>query len=280
MFCFEKATNIDFIDDNIDYIMCIDENNYTNRIKYVLKQIADNKEISEDDRYFTITGCIFTKKTYFEANKIVKELKNKYWSNGKHLYRKYKEERLVCLHSREIRRHEDPFGESIIDYNSFIIDLSKTMNDIDCIVISINVNFYEYIKKGYTYDTYSIAFDFLLERYIIATKNKKQGIIVLESRGKEEDKKLLTHISNIITKTGTRNIKSKELLNKIKGVYFNSKWNDEYSDTFTGLEITDLFSYPIHKYIKYGTRDKAFQIIETKLSGYPDYKNKGIKIFP
>ena len=103
---------------------------------------------------------------------------------------------------------------------------------------------------------------------------------MLEARGKDEDKELLDHISKVINTTGTKKISSKELKSKIDGVYFNPKWNEEYSSTYIGLEITDLFSYPIHKYIKRNTKDKAFLIFEDKIVGYPNYKNKGIKIFP
>ena len=103
---------------------------------------------------------------------------------------------------------------------------------------------------------------------------------MLEARGKEEDKELLEHISKVINKTGTKKISSKELQSKIDGVYFNPKWNEEYSSTYVGLEITDLFSYPIHKYVKRNSKDKAFLTFEDKIDGYPNYKNKGIKIFP
>lgn len=139
-----------------------------------------------------------------------------------------------------------------------MVDLSDTMKYIKCKIISISVNLYEYLKKGYTHNVYNVAFDFLLERYIYDTENNKKGIIMLEARGKEEDKQLLGHISKVINRTGTKKISSKELKSKIDGVYFNPKWNEEYSSTYVGLEITDLFSYPIHKYIKRKTKDKAY----------------------
>lgn len=34
---------------------------------------------------------------------------------------------------------------------------------------------------------------------------------------------------------------------KIKGIYFNSKWNKNNSVTYSGLELADLCTYPIHK---------------------------------
>ena len=277
---YDKPTKIVSIGKNIDYIMCIDENGSSSNLTYVLRQISNEKELSEDDKYFTITGCIFTKEEYMNSKKLIESLKNKYWNNGVFYDTKVKRYKAICLHSRDIRKHDSCFNDSVIKYNEFMIDLSNTMKDVKCRIISISINFYEYLKKGYTHNVYNVAFDFSLERYIYDTKNNKKGIIMLEARGKDEDKELLEHISKVINHTGTKKIGSKELKTKIDGVYFNPKWNEEYSSTYVGLEITDLFSYPIHKYVKRKIKDKAFLVFEDKIVGYPNYENKGIKIFP
>ena len=277
---YDKPTKLLSIGKDIDYVMCIDENGSSSNLTYVLKQISNEKELSEDDKYFTITGCIFTKKQYLDSKKLIKTLKNKYWNNGVFYDTKLSKEKAVCFHSRDIRKHDNCFNDSIINYYEFMLDLSNTMKDIQCKIISISINLYEYLKKGYTHNVYNVAFDFLLERYIYETENKKKGIIMLEARGKDEDKELLEHISKVINKTGTKQISNRELKSKIRGVYFNPKWNEEYSSTYVGLEITDLFSYPIHKFVKRNTKDKAFLIFEDKIVGYPNYKNKGIKTFP
>ena len=277
---YDKPIRVLSLKRDIDYIMCIDENGSSSNLTYVVKQISNEKELSEDDKYFTITGCIFTKDDYFNSKRLIKSLKNKYWNNGVFYDTKSKRDKEICFHSRDIRKHNVCFNDNVINYNEFMIDLSDTMKDIKCKIISISVNIYEYLKKGYTHNIYNVAFDFLLERYIYDTENNKKGIIMLEARGKEEDKELLKHISKVINHTGTKKISSKELRNKIDGVYFNPKWNEDYNFTYVGLEITDLFSYPIHKYIKRNIKDKAFLIFEDKIVGYPNYNNKGIKIFP
>lgn len=138
------------------------------------------------------------------SKKLIKSLKNKYWNNGMFYDTKSKKEKAVCFHSRDIRKHNNCFNESIIDYIEFMLDLSNTMNNIQCKIISISINLYEYLKQGYTYNVYNVAFDFLLERYIYNTKKNKKGIIMLEARGKEEDKELLEHISKVINYTGTK----------------------------------------------------------------------------
>lgn len=277
---YDKPIKLLSIRKDIDYIMCIDENGSSSNLTYVLKQISNEKELSEDDKYFTITGCIFTKEEYLNSKKLIKLLKNKYWVNGMFYDIKTNEQKAVCFHSRDIRKHNNCFNDSIINYNEFMVDLSNTMKDIQCKIISISINLYEYLKKGYTYNVYNVAFDFLLERYIYETDNNKKGIVMLEARGKNEDKELLEHISKVINKTGTKKISSKELRAKINGVYFNPKWSEEYSSTYVGLEITDLFSYPIHKFVKRNKKDQAFLLFESKIVGYLSYKNKGIKTFP
>ena len=244
----EKPTKINNIDSDIYYIMCVDENGNSNLINLV-KKINECIEISNDERYFTLTGCIFERKEYFQIKTRIEKIKNKYWSAGTMYDCKLKIQKKVCFHSRDIRKHEGIFNENIIDYPKFIVDLSNTMKKIKCKIISINIDLYLYFKKGYTHSIYNVAFDLLLERYIYCTKNNSKGIIMLEARGKEEDKKLLKHIVKVIRKTGTKKISSGELKRKVKGVYFNPKWNENYDDTFVGLEIVDLISYPIHKYI-------------------------------
>lgn len=52
------------------------------------------------------------------------------------------------------------------------------------------------------------------------------------------------------------------------------------NETYIGLEITDLSSYHIHKFVWNKHKDKAFEILERKFDKYPNYINKGLKIFP
>ena len=110
---YDKPTKILSINKDIDYVMYIDENGSSSNLTYILKQISNKKEISEDDKYFTITGCIFTKDEYLNSKKIIKDLKNKYWNNGMFFDNKSNREKAVCFHSREIRKHDNCFNDSI-----------------------------------------------------------------------------------------------------------------------------------------------------------------------
>lgn len=274
-----KPTKIENWNSDIDYAMFIDENGNESKINAVFKAITNNKKIDENDRYFTITGCIFKRKDYKKSSNEIKKLKSKYWKKGFYYDTKKKKEKYVCFHSREIRRCDGAFNKKLIDHEKFTNDLTSILDDINCKIISVTIDLVEYIKQGYLHNVYETAFDFLLERYIYATDNNKKGIIMLEARGKNEDRDLLKHILNVMD-TGKKNIPSSELKQKIVGIYFNPKWNEEYSHTFTGLEIADLFSYPIHQKIKYKKSNPAFEVLKYKIDKFPNYHNKGLKVFP
>ena len=262
----------------IDYAMFIDENGNSSKINSVFKSITNNKEVDENDRYFTITGCIFTKNDYKKTTDEIEDLKEKYWVNGKYYDTGTKTDRYVCFHSREIRRHDKAFNDKIINHDNFMKDLTNVLENINCTIISVTVDLVEYLKKGYLQNVYELAFDLLLERYIYATKNNKKGILMLEARRKNEDRELLNHITNIIDNTGRNKISCNELNEKIKGVYFNPKWNDEYTRTFTGLEIADLFSYPIHQYVKYNKLNPAFEVLKFKIGNCIIKLHKNCKV--
>lgn len=277
---FDFPQKINSWEQEIDYVMFIDENGNAGKLQDIFNKIINKIEITDDEKYFTITGVIFEKMNYSIMRNNIRKLKEKYWKNGFYYDTKKNKNKYVCLHSREIRNHTGAFNDKLIDYNKFITDLSNILENINCKIISVTIDLEKYILKNKITPIYDKAFDLLLERYVYATKNHKKGIIMFESRGKNEDKSLLQHTNNIINIKGTEHIKAKELKSKIVGVYFNPKWYGDYSSTYSGLEIADLFSYPIHSTIKYKKNHPSFTTIEKKIDCYPNYKNKGIKIYP
>lgn len=272
-----RLTQIDTWDNSIDYVMFVDENGNSD-ITNTLKNITQRIPIDINDKYFTVTGCIFTKKEYAIARTELNKLKNKYWKNGCFEYKNKKQK--VCLHSREIRRRTGAFDSKQIDYESFMKDLSELISKLNYKIISVTIDKENYLLKRYQFNIYNTAMCFLIQRYIYVMPNNKKGIIMLEARGKDEDYILLNEMKHIIFETGIKNISSEELQNKISGIYFNPKWNKKYNNTFLGIEIADLSSYPIHKFVRNNNKDKSFEILENKIDKYPNYLNKGIKIFP
>ena len=97
---YDKPTKIRKLSSEIEYIMCIDENGSSNNLTYMLKQISNNKEVLEDDKYFTITGCIFKRQDYMNSKYAIKELKNKYWKDGMFYDSKQKDKRSLLSFKR------------------------------------------------------------------------------------------------------------------------------------------------------------------------------------
>ena len=164
---------------DIDYYMFVDENGNSGNIQDFYNKLLNNKPINEDDKYFTLTGVIFDKQSYSIMRNNIRKLKEKYWKKGYYIDSKFNESRYVCLHSRDIRRHNGAFNDSIINYDDFIISLSNILKNIDCKIISVSINLEEYVRKGLLENVYGKAFDLLFERYIYATKNNKKGFQVL-----------------------------------------------------------------------------------------------------
>ena len=219
----QKPTNIKNWPNNVKYVMFLDENNCDD-ITNIMKKISNNTEVSIDEKIFTLTGCVCTTADYSMIKSSFNELKSKYWQDGCYINKNGDLEK-VCFHSRDIRRKVGPFSpNNLAVYDSFINDLSSTLINVNCKIISISINIYDYLLKGYKYNLYSTAFDFILERLIYFMPYDAKAIMMFESRGKVEDKRLHSHIKDLIFLTGTKRISSTELSNKIYGIYFNPKW--------------------------------------------------------
>lgn len=193
-----RPTTIENWEKDITHVMFVDESG-TSDITRVLKLLSKREEIPAEHNYFTVTGCVFTKENYIIAQDKIKELKNRYWENGCFTYANSM--RKVCLHSREIRRNEAAFSNQNIDYESFIADLSIMMQSLDYKIISITIKKDDYLLKKYHFNIYNTAMCFLLQRFIYVMPTPCKGLIMLEARGKDEDKIVLEEMSHIINVT-------------------------------------------------------------------------------
>lgn len=275
-----RPTSIDKWPTGIDYTMFIDENNDSN-LKSIINKINSNEEISNIERYFTITGCVIDKNNFIVAKENITQLKNKYWHDGKFTYSS--KMKRVVFHSKEIRNKTKAFDPTIIDYDNFLYDLTDFISSTQMYIISSTIDKYTHCIKYITpFHPYNLCLDFILERFVtlILNKENKKGVIILEARGKKEDKFILEHIKNILN-NGTDYVSAEKFQN-ISGVYFNPKWCKQSNEqmSYFGLEIADLVSYPIHKYIRDEHKDFAFKIFEDKFLGYPSYEGIGLKVFP
>ncbi len=80
--CFKRPTRLKSISNDIDYIMCIDENGSEALLKFVESELNNNKSVDINDKFLTITGVVFTRTNYSKACFEVEQLKKKYWKDG------------------------------------------------------------------------------------------------------------------------------------------------------------------------------------------------------
>ena len=274
-----RPRNISHIDGSIPWIIAIDESgspdlSYAQRFKSPFSTNYDEPNV-----HFNVTACLLSTNVFNETRDMVMQLKHKYWTNAQAYYKN--ELRRVCFHSTEIRRRKNAFDFTDKDtHRLFVNDLSDVLGDIKIKLFSSHINKLSLVRQYNTpYDPYELSLTFILERIAIETNNQ-DAVIILESRGKNEDRKLLNHIKKLLD-YGTPYI-SKDRFSFVKGVYFNGKWDEESKKLKSHwiLELADLYCYPIFKYGKDGTKDLAFDVLEEKLSGYPEYSGVGIKKFP
>lgn len=273
-----RPTPVDEIPVDVDWIIAIDESGSSD-LKYLYKLKERGDCPKEGEKYFTVTACAIRRQDFEVTRDKVMQLKNRYWTNGFFQYNGI--EKRVCLHSKDIRERKSAFSPAVIDYNSFINDLSAMIEVLPVTLFSAHINKWKHINKyKFADEPYDLCMDFVLERIARSIGENESCYIVLESIGKREDKHLLEIIKRIL-KFGNGYQKS-ELFSKIKGVYFNPKWckNSFDKKSYWELEIADLCAFPIHKYLSYGTKDQAFEIINKKLYGYPHIRGYGLKSFP
>lgn len=279
----ERPVSIEDWDESIDTVMAIDENGTTD-LKGIRKKIFDHifqpSKIDDSDNIFTITGVVLERQYFPIFKDAINSVKFAHWDDG--IFKYKKGPKRVVFHSREIRKREGPFNPKIIDYNKFITDLSGFIESTPFVVYSSSIDKVEHILKySNPYHVYNLCLEFIIERYCRYLRRfSKTGILLLESRGKKEDAQILKFLVEFLEK-GNRYWSSDDL-SRIKGVYFNPKWSIAHQSqaSYILLELSDLVSYPIHKYVKTGTQDKSFDIIVKKMSNYPLVKGYGLKIFP
>lgn len=273
-----RPTVIDYVSKDLDYIISIDESGNAN-LKQVQKAKREGLEIAESEKHFTVTACKLSMNDFSDAKRMIMDLKNKYWENALFEYNGIIKR--VCFHSRDIRGRRGAFNPQIIDYEEFILDLSNLMGRIPVTLYASHIDKEKHVEKYlYPKSPYDLCMTFVLERIVKDIPDNETCIIVIEARGKKEDKELLKRIVTMID-YGT-DYCSSELFKKIKGVYFNPKWCQIYDDkmSYWELELADLCAYPIQKYFAYGRTDRDYNVVLPKIAGFPFSRGRGLKSFP
>jgi hypothetical protein len=285
-----RPTLIDNWPEDVESIMAIDENGTTDleyfkkqKEKYPMEILKASMGLSnkyDNDKWFTTTGVIMNRDEYPKFRDDIVTLKETFWPEGKAYYKG--QLRRVVFHSREIRKKEGPFEPSQFDYDRFVRELSLLIEKTPYVAFSASINKVKHVQKyKNAFHVYNLCLNFIVERYCHwLNANNKKGLLFLESRGKDEDHRILKYLINLLD--NGNNYNGPEHFCNIVGVYFNPKWSlsHNYQMSFPLLELADLVSYPIYKHMRSQKKDLAFKVVEKKLFSYPHYNGYGLKQFP
>ena len=211
---------------------------------------------------FLLCGVLVKEDDYEKIRLAFNKLKQSIWGNKE-----------VIFHSRDIRKCEKEF-QKLFDLELkkyFYEELNKIVANSPYNIIASAIQKEAFIQKfGKLHDDiYEIALSFVIEQAIVVLQNinpQSQLSIVIEKRGKKEDKQLDDHFQKIIA-VGT-GILTNEQVNQfnLSFTFRNKKEN------INGLQLADLVAYPIARNIIEPNRaNPAFEVLELKI-----FKTNGI----
>lgn len=249
------------------YIMYIDES-------------GDTIPLSQNGKKFLVlTGCIIDAEKKRDVEKILREIKNKYYHNPdieiKSNFLRYANPDIPNCNS-PLKLHDRA------KYDQLEAEVADFLKTIPTTLISVAIGKQKFWDKYPSKNPYDSAYIFLLERFqMFLQKEKALGICILDPREGQVEKH---YIGESIDKAhhalrfdGSRlGVKCD---NVIERVLFST------SDLNTGIQIADLYCYPIFHVLEYNKKPEEYwrynDITKPKLNT-KDGKLEGIglKIFP
>lgn len=222
--------------------------------------------INPENPIFVLAFCIFKKDDYCSIVKqAITQLKFDFWGHD-----------LAVLHSHEIRRSKGAFS-FLFDEEKRQIFLNALHEMIKAIPFSVVATAIDK-RLHKTSETnpgnpYSLALGFCLDYAYRFLDNEKQlkhlTHIIVESRGKVEDQDLESAFRKIAEQS--------QLLGE--KYPFDIKFASKQTNSI-GLQIADLVAHPIAKHAIMAKANRAFEVVQKKLLGYPEYDEIGLKLYP
>jgi hypothetical protein len=238
-----------------------------------IDESGDHGLITTDQNFpvFVLCGVLISDENLKTINAEMDKIKSAFWGDKK-----------VIFHSRDIRKCEKEF---VLLFDTevkkeFYESLNRLVSKSDYSIIASAIRKDNYIKRygRLSNDVYEIALSFIIERTVFLVDDKpdskKELSIIIEERGKKEDRKLSEHFSNLLAR-GTGFVEPKRLIDYHLQITFRNK-----KENVNGLQLADLVAYPIARYVIDPHRaNPAFDLLESKIYA-KNGKKYGLKIFP
>jgi len=225
--------------------------------------------IGPDYPVFVLAFCIFQKSEYLaEVAPRIQQFKFRHFGHD-----------IAILHEADIRkdRGEFSFLKDPGLKNAFIEELTEIIKSspftLICVVIDKTKLRGNYRSPA---NPYHIALKYGLERvFAFLTRegqDRRLTYIVVESRGKREDRELKLEFLRV---AGGGNYRNAQLPFEL--VFADKKSNS------AGLQLADLFAHPVGMSVwKPAQKNRAFEVLKAKFDRDPngEIRGWGLKIFP
>lgn len=227
--------------------------------------------LDPDFPVFLLCGLLTSEENYENTKNRINILKKTFWGNKE-----------VILHSRDIRKCNKEF-QILFDSDikrQFYLQLNEVIETSTYRILASAIDKEKYIKTygKLSNDVYELALSFIIERAIFSLDEiigqEKQLKIIIEKRGKKEDKKLDEHFQRLLAR-GTGFVDAE----RIKAVRTKITFRDK-KENINGLQLADLVAYPIARFVIEPKRaNPAFDVLAPKIYT-KNGKRYGLKIFP
>jgi hypothetical protein len=252
--------------------MAIFEKANTNKTYLFIDESGDHglTLINTDFPVFVLCGVLVKEEDYENIRLSTNTLKHSIWGNKE-----------VIFHSRDIRKCEKEF-QKLFDLElkgNFYKELNKIIANSTYTIIASAIQKNRFIVQfgKLQDDVYEVALSFVIEQAVMALKKwetETNLAIVIERRGKKEDKRLDDHFQRLLGK-GTGKVSAKEIAAYEPTFTFRNK-----DENINGLQLADLVAYPIARYVIEPNRaNPAFEVLEPKIY-CADGALEGLKLFP
>jgi hypothetical protein len=228
-------------------------------------------QINPQSAVFLLCGILFRQDEYQNFRQQFNQVKLSFWNSLE-----------VIFHSRDIRKCDKEFA-ILLDYEvkqAFYEQLNCCIQDANYTIIVSAINKDAYIRKfgKLSNDVYELSLSFIIERAIFKLDEIKHANkmldVVLEQRGRKEDRKLREHFQRL-TARGTGFVSAARLKDYALEIHFRAKKNN-----INGLQLADLIAYPCAAYVKAPERpNPAFEIIKPKIYTKNNRQHR-FKIYP
>jgi len=189
---------------------------------------------------FLLCGVLVAQDDYETIKASMNAIKVEHWDDKK-----------VIFHSRDIRKQEKEFVK-LFDMDvkqRFYTGINGVISNENYTIIASGVRKDRYIKAygKLSNDVYELSLSFIIERTVFCLDAKPNGQkkvnIIIEKRGKKEDKRLAEHFQRLMAR-GTGYVSAERLRAYSMSIEFRGK-----SKNINGLQLANLIAYTMARYV-------------------------------